>query len=78
MKKEIVLFTEWFKPCNTEHLNGFLEFENTGSFPKGFLPENILFDENWHKIAISDMAEQWMRQAIVGKVEGIPSLSQIS
>ena len=39
---------EFFDPTNPEHMKAYKHLRDTGVWPKGFIPENILFEPYWY------------------------------
>ncbi len=71
MKLEIATsIVEWFDPTNLSHLRAYDKLQRTGTWPVGFLPENILFPMAWlssiafkiTELYVSDILERNERQ----------------
>ena len=74
--------TEFFDPYNVEHLKAYDHLCQTGSWPKGFLPEGIAPGcvgkvEVDHLIeVVNNMANAWMAEAKAGRIFGMPHFDQ--
>jgi len=74
MKKQS--FLDWFDTSNIDHIAALNHLHEEGSFPKGFVPEHIEMDHNWHTVVIGKMATNWIKAALNGKIEGMPKPDQ--
>ena len=54
-------FSDWFDPYNYEHLKAFSYLCDTGTWPKGFIPNTVELGSLWRFIAVSSMATAWLK-----------------
>ena len=54
-----IKITEWFEDTNPEHVLAFAEYMIMNEFPKGFLPDDIQYDEDWDMIIMSQLAANY-------------------
>jgi len=54
-------FCEWFDPHNIEHIKAYVCLQETGTWPRGFTPENIYIEFNWQPILAFKLANEWIR-----------------
>jgi len=71
-------FNEWFQPTNIEHIKAVHDALQTGTFQTGSIPDNVTRSPNWHIHATAAMANEFMKLAMAGKIEGIPSIDSVS
>ena len=49
-------FNEWFDINKKEHLEAYEYLNNTGSWPKGFIPDNVEMSISWNPVLHYRMA----------------------
>ena len=57
---------EFFNPLNIEHLKAYKSLENTGVWPKGFLPDDIEIPSGWSWHIQSKIVEQFLKEKLGG------------
>ena len=55
---------EWFDPHNKEHLKAYKHLEDTGAWPKGFVPRDIIFTTSWMASLNRKMADCWVNHKL--------------
>ena len=55
---------DWFDPHNPEHLRAWRFLQESGSWPSGFLPDNLYISRLWHVELTHQMAECWLEYAL--------------
>jgi hypothetical protein len=53
--------TEWFDPCVITHVRAYNHLQKSGSWPNGFIPEDITFPQGWQTIIAFKMANEWVK-----------------
>ena len=51
---------EWFDPSNKDHLRGFKTLVDTGTWPEGFVPEDVSFPVLWHVTLMGVLANEYL------------------
>ncbi len=61
---------DWFDPYDHDHIRAYRQLENTGSWPEGFIPEEVEIPTSglWHIQIVAKMAQAWMTAMEEGKV----------
>ena len=54
--------TEWFDTTNKDHLQAYLHLAKCGTWPVGFIPENIKFGCIWQSTLALKMATKYCEQ----------------
>lgn len=57
-------FAEWFDIDNKEHLAAFKHMCDTGAWPIGFLPENIMMEPSWFIMVANKMAYKYIENIL--------------
>lgn len=54
---------EFFNPHDINHVMAYRHLEETGSWPKGFLPEEVYnsMGPTWHVELVGMMAQAWLK-----------------
>jgi hypothetical protein len=75
MKQTIV---DFFDPYNVEHLKAYRHLEKTGSWPKDFIPDELMDGINiaWQVELLGKMSKAWLEQAEAGHIIGMPHFNQ--
>ncbi len=55
---------DWFDCNNLVHLQAYRTLQQTGVWPKGFLPENIIFPIAWHASIAFKLADCFMGEKL--------------
>jgi hypothetical protein len=58
---------DWFDPDNKDHIKGYNELQDTGMWPKGFIPNNVTLVPNWHVIIPFMLADRWVKHMLEEK-----------
>ncbi len=53
-------FDEFFDAHNPEHRAAYRHLEKTGSWPDGFIPDELEMGPTWHVIAIARLGQAWL------------------
>jgi hypothetical protein len=61
---EITNILDYFDIYNADHLKAYQHLEKTGSWPEGFLPENIKFPPFWQINLSIKMALAWIKSIV--------------
>ena len=56
-----MLFSDFFDPYNPEHIEACKECFKTGTWPAGFIPENVTMGNIWQMEMLSAMANAWLK-----------------
>jgi hypothetical protein len=51
---------DFFDPLNIDHLRAYQHLQKTGTWPKGFIPDNMEFDSLWYTMIQTKMADLWV------------------
>ena len=51
---------EYFDPYNIDHIKAYKKLQDTGMWPKGFLPENIYIPAGWDYRIKYKIADAWI------------------
>jgi len=51
---------EWFDPDNINHLYAYYFLQQTGTWPRGFFPENIYIPPCWMSQLAFKIADRWV------------------
>jgi len=62
---------EWFKPHDREHLAAYEQLCDSGSWPKGFIPQTIEMPEGWRGLIADKIASAWLEEKLPIQVEAI-------
>ena len=54
-------FIEWFDPHNKEHIKAYVRLQETGCWPKGFVPDDVEMENHWLVGICSKMADAWVK-----------------
>ena len=55
---------EFFDPDNIDHIKALLELSNTGTWPKGFIPDHVTFKSTWlHQLYIK-LGDRWVKHIL--------------
>lgn len=68
MKKNV---TDWFDVGKIEHLESWNVLRETGAWPVGFIPEDVVCDEEWRFVITGRMAERYVDLMLSGRVSDI-------
>jgi hypothetical protein len=60
---------EFFDPYNIEHLKAWQHLEDTGFWPKDFIPKEIEMSSYWNYMLQSKMADAWVKWKLDHKEE---------
>lgn len=58
--EEKIEIADWFNVYSKDHLMAYRTLESTGSWPKGFIPENVRLPPGWQMQLFAKMAGAWM------------------
>ncbi len=53
-------FTEFFDPLDIDHLTAYQHLQKNGTWPEGFIPQDIEFESNWLFTIQTKMADLWV------------------
>ncbi len=53
---------KFFDPRNIEHIKAYKELQDTGAWPKGFIPEGTEFGPGWQALLAFRIADLYMRE----------------
>lgn len=67
-------FNDFFDPYNMEHIKAYKYLSATGSWPDGFIPEDITLLPNWQSWVAFILADAWIEQVLAGNVIGMPPI----
>lgn len=56
-----ILLSEWFDVDNLQHLSAYNTLRQTGAWPVGFIPSNVVVDNLWQVKLADRMAVAWLR-----------------
>lgn len=59
--------SEWFDPCNMEHLKAYSFLEDNGFWPDNFILKDLKMDADWQYLIRFKMAEAWLNYKLHGK-----------
>lgn len=59
-----LILSEWFDINNHEHLKAWKHLGTKGSWPIGFLPENVEIDIHWVTEICAKMANAWVTEKL--------------
>lgn len=51
---------DWFDIYNKDHLQAYKHLEKTGTWPKDFIPDHVLFSTNWNIVLMQKMAIEYV------------------
>ena len=51
---------DFFIPKNIKHIQAYKHLQKTGSWPEGFLPNNIYIPNNWQFVLQDMIAQCWI------------------
>lgn len=54
----------WLDPHDHQHLHAYAYLQNTGIWPMGFVPEEIVLPPLWQLVLANKIAECWIRHVI--------------
>lgn len=57
-------FGDWFDAENMNHLAAYKHLQKTGTWPKGFIPENVEMEAQWLIHVIDKIANQWIKEKL--------------
>ncbi len=60
----MISFIDWFDLENENHVKAFDTCRKTGSWPVGFIPDNVIMGINWQIEIIAKIANVWMQERI--------------
>ena len=60
MSEEKIPIEKWFDPHESEHLQAYSELQEKGSWPKCFIPSNVVMTHGWNILLVSKMADCWL------------------
>ncbi len=55
---------DWFDIKNKEHLKAYRHLQDTGQWPRGFIPHDIEFGQGWQIILKGIMAAEYVKEKI--------------
>jgi hypothetical protein len=58
---ELLDWNDFFDPYNVDHMEAYGHLKEHGSWPEGFLPENVEIDPLWIMKTHGLMAEAWYK-----------------
>jgi len=64
--------TDFFDPYNMEHIKAYQHLIDKGSWPKGFVPENVEYGAQSQINIAFKMSKVWVEQVLAGNVVGMP------
>jgi hypothetical protein len=67
---------DFFNPYNVDHLKAYIHLNETGFWPKGFIPEGMEFDSFWQILIAIKMANAWLNAAQNGHIIGMSHFNQ--
>ena len=53
---------EFFDPYDPNHIAAYRQLERNGSWPAGFLPDNLEMGSLWHVEIVGKMAQAWLKK----------------
>ena len=56
--------SQWFDANNIGHLKAYRHLERNGFWPTGFIPEDIEFENGWHILVLSKLADALLDEKI--------------
>ena len=59
--KDCVDIVDWFDPENMDHLKAYLHLQKTGTWPEGFIPDNIIRGSGWAVTLMAKMTDRWLK-----------------
>ena len=59
--RPVVSIEGWFNPDDDGHLMAYEQFQATGAWPEGFLPENVVLPPSWSLSLTFVLAQKWLR-----------------
>lgn len=62
MKKKNIV--EWFDPCDIKHVMAYREVLNKRDWPKGFVPDGIIFTHLWFDEIAMKIVRCWIAHMI--------------
>ena len=65
-------FIEWFNPDDIEHIYAYHVLQNTGMWPKGFVPEEIYMNPHWNMFIQSKLADKWIDHKLSNELRTNP------
>lgn len=60
-------FLRWFDIYNPEHLKAYKHLMDKGSWPKDFLPSNVVMPNLWQTSLAYLMAQEWVHYQLYEK-----------
>jgi len=54
---------DYFDPYNHNHLLAYQTLQETGMWPKGFLPEGIEIPSYWNPLITQKIADAWIKHS---------------
>jgi len=65
-----VNFDDWFDPYNMEHVSAYRHLERNGTWPEGFIPDDVEVrsDGLWNIIIVGKMAQAWLSTMENGEI----------
>jgi len=67
---------DFFNPYCLDHIKAYVHLQTHGSWPEGFIPEDMKFPSFWHAAIASKMADAWIEQVKAGHIFGVPGWDQ--
>ena len=53
--------TDYFESTNIKHVRAYNHLNNTGEWPKDFIPKDIEFNKGWQIILAGKLADAWVK-----------------
>jgi hypothetical protein len=53
-------FLDFFNPLDIDHLRAYNHLQKNGTWPKGFIPEDVEMDDHWYMLMQTKMADLWV------------------
>ena len=63
----MIPIAKWFDPNNKEHLKAYNHLSKKGSWPEGFIPDNVELEGPWQYELTAIMAQCWSDYMLRGK-----------
>jgi hypothetical protein len=57
---------DFFDPYNIKHIKAYKTMNETGVWPKGFIPNHIVFGQMWLPSLCMKMADAWIDHQLTG------------
>ena len=69
MSEEVLEIAEWFDIEDSKHLTAYKKLMETGSWPKGFIPDNVVLNSIWQVSLMSMMTKAYINLKLADKKE---------